>query len=154
MSVHLGGRVFWQWKLDVPLAPGDILIINGNPRFLSNYPLWARAKLLGVPVVWWGHGWSGGSFGTRSKLRQWLMRFADAVVLYTDKERDDYLALGFAPDQTGRLHDGIRPDSRNFGKPTALDHTPIGASFLAGCPINRELSCSSSPCPQSGTTLA
>jgi glycosyltransferase involved in cell wall biosynthesis len=107
MSVHLGGRVFWQWKLDVPLAPGDILIINGNPRFLSNYPLWARAKLLGVPVVWWGHGWSGGSFGTRSKLRQWLMRFADAVVLYTDKERDDYIALGFAPDQTFALNNGL-----------------------------------------------
>jgi hypothetical protein len=54
MSAHLGGRLFWQSNLDVPLARGDILIINGNPRFLSNYPLWARARMMGIPVVWWG----------------------------------------------------------------------------------------------------
>jgi glycosyltransferase involved in cell wall biosynthesis len=107
MSAHLGGRLFWQSNLNVPLARGDILIINGNPRFLSNYPLWARARMMGIPVVWWGHGWSGGSFGTRSKLRQRLMRFADAVVLYTDKERDDYIALGFAPDRTFALNNGL-----------------------------------------------
>jgi glycosyltransferase involved in cell wall biosynthesis len=107
MSVHLGGRLFWQSNLDVPLARGDILIINGNPRFLSNYPLWARARVMGVPVVWWGHGWSGGSFGTRSKVRQRLMRFADAVVLYTDREREDYIALGFAPERTFALNNGL-----------------------------------------------
>jgi glycosyltransferase involved in cell wall biosynthesis len=107
MSAHFGRRLFWQSKLDVSLARGDILIINGNPRFVSNYPLWVRAKLLGIPVVWWGHGWSGGSFGTRSRLRQRLMRFADAVVLYTDRERDDYVSLGFAPERTFALNNGV-----------------------------------------------
>src|SRR5450631_1169968 len=43
-SVHLGGRAFWQRDLNVPLARGDVLVINGNLRLLSNYPLWARAK--------------------------------------------------------------------------------------------------------------
>jgi glycosyltransferase involved in cell wall biosynthesis len=107
MSIHLGRRAFWQRDLDVPLARGDILVINGNPRMLSNYPLWLRAKLLRVPVIWWGHGWSAGSYGARSRLRQRIMRFADATVLYTDKERDDYIALGFAPDRTYALNNGL-----------------------------------------------
>jgi glycosyltransferase involved in cell wall biosynthesis len=106
-SVHMGGRAFWQRDLNVPLARGDVLVINGNLRLLSNYPLWARAKWSGIPVVWWGQGWSAGSHGRRAKFRQRIMRIADAVLLYTDTERDDYVSLGFAPDRTFALNNGL-----------------------------------------------
>jgi glycosyltransferase involved in cell wall biosynthesis len=102
-----GGRAFWQKKLGVQLTRGDVLIINGNPRILSNYPLWVIAKLRGVPVVWWGHGWSAGSRGRRAGFRQSIMRFADAVLLYTEREREDYLALGFVPGRTYALNNGL-----------------------------------------------
>ena len=111
MSAHLGGRAFWQKKLNVPLVSGDVLVINGNPRLLSNYPVWLRAKLLGVPVVWWGHGWSAGSHGHRSRVRQRIMRAADALLLYTDKEREEYVGLGFAPDRTFALNNGLDIES-------------------------------------------
>jgi glycosyltransferase involved in cell wall biosynthesis len=111
MSIHLGGRALWQTRLNVSLTRGDVLVINGNPRLLSNYPLWLRAKSLGIPVVWWGHGWSAGSHGSRSKIRQRIMRLADAVILYTDKERDAYVHLGFAPSRTFALNNGVDIDS-------------------------------------------
>jgi glycosyltransferase involved in cell wall biosynthesis len=111
MSTYLGGRALAQSQLDIPLQRGDILVINGNPRLVSNYILWLRAKMLGVPVVWWGHGWSAGSYGNRSKLRRRIMRLADAVILYTERERDEYLALGFEPDRTFALNNGLDVNS-------------------------------------------
>jgi glycosyltransferase involved in cell wall biosynthesis len=117
MSVYGGGRVLLQAPLTLPLAKGDVLVINGNPRLLSNYPLWIRAKRLGIPVLWWGHGWSGGSHGKSSALRRQIMRLADAVILYTDKERDEYIALGFAPGRTFALNNGL--DVRSIDKAAA-----------------------------------
>jgi glycosyltransferase involved in cell wall biosynthesis len=107
MSGLFGGLAFWQSKMGIRLRRGDVLILNGNPRILSNYPLWFFAKLRGVPVIWWGHGWSAGSHGRRSGFRRLIMRFADAVLLYTDREREDYLALGFAQGQIFALNNGL-----------------------------------------------
>jgi hypothetical protein len=42
----LGQRLFWQKGLSVAasLRSGDVLVVSGNPRFLSNYPLIWQAK--------------------------------------------------------------------------------------------------------------
>jgi len=102
-----GGVALYQTGLDFALEPGDVLIVDGNPRWLSNYPLILRAKMRGIPVVWWGQGWSVGSYGNRAALRQRIMRMMDAVVLYTEKEREDYLSLGFRSDRTFALNNGV-----------------------------------------------
>lgn len=107
----LGGRALWQTGLNFPLTRGDVLVIDGNPRWLNNYPLLLRAKLQGVPVVWWGQGWSAGSRGHRAKVRQRIMRLADVVILYTDKERDEYLSMGFSLERTFALNNGLDVDS-------------------------------------------
>ncbi len=92
-----GGRVVWQSGLHFGewLRAGDVLVLCGNPRYLSNYPLILRARQLGIGVVWWGQGWSVGSRGFFSWLRQKIMKFADVLLLYTDEEVRDYVKLGF-----------------------------------------------------------
>lgn len=72
------------------ITANDIVIISGNPRIISNYFIIAYCKLIGAKIVWWGHGWSAGSRGFLSKIRQKLMTLSDAVLLYTDDEKDRY----------------------------------------------------------------
>ena len=81
----------WQpGALSIPLSRGDTLVVSGAPRTVSTLVLIAKAKLLGVRVVWWGHYWSSTSKSWRASIRLGLMRLADSVVFYTDQEVDEY----------------------------------------------------------------
>jgi len=97
----LGGRLFWQegLQLDRDLEQGDVVILDGNPRFASNWPLMLAARRRRIGVVWWGHGWSATSQPLRAGLRRRLMSLCDVLLLYTDAERDEYLRMGFAADR-------------------------------------------------------
>jgi glycosyltransferase involved in cell wall biosynthesis len=109
-----GGRVLWQrgLRLHADMRPGDVLVVTGNPRFVSNLPLMLQARRRGVAIAWWGHGWSATSKPRRAALRLWMMRLADAVVLYTDAEIEALAARGF---ERHRL----------FALNNAIDQTPI-----------------------------
>lgn len=82
----------WQKSaLKVPLKSGDILIVSGGPRCITNMLLLLRARLLGVQVIWWGHLWSSTTKKHRFYLRLLLMKLADKLLFYTDKEVQEYL---------------------------------------------------------------
>lgn len=103
-----GGVFFWQLKLEVPFAQCDFLVVNGNPRILSSLFLLVIARFKGIKTIWWGHGWSSTSKPWRARLRQFMTRIlADKVLLYTDKERDAYIELGFPADRVYSLNNGI-----------------------------------------------
>jgi glycosyltransferase involved in cell wall biosynthesis len=105
----LGGRVLWQsgLTLDPALRRGDVLVIDGNPRYVSNIPLVIAARRRGVSIVSWGHGWSATSAPLRAHIRLRLMSLADIVLLYTDAERDDLLARGFDPARVFALNNAV-----------------------------------------------
>lgn len=79
------------WHKSLPLIKGykkeDIVVVNGNPRVINYMLLIFLLKIRGIKVVWWGHGWSAGSHGILSKIRIKLMKIADAVLVYTEKEK-------------------------------------------------------------------
>ena len=83
-----GARFFWQKALRLPpeFGPGDVLVFNGNPRFLSTALIFAQAKRRGVGRLWWGHGWSATSVEWRAQIRFQMMRLATVSLLYTDAE--------------------------------------------------------------------
>lgn len=83
-----GGRLLWQKSLRLPseFGCGDVLVVAGNPRYLSNLPLILSARRRGAGVVWWGHGWSPTSVAWRARLRKVMMRLADVILLYADAE--------------------------------------------------------------------
>lgn len=84
----LGRHLYWQKNLRLPpeAGPGDVLVLAGNPRYLSNFPLLLLAKWKGMGVVWWGHGWSPTSKRWSAAIRMVLMYLADAILLYADGE--------------------------------------------------------------------
>jgi glycosyltransferase involved in cell wall biosynthesis len=92
----LGGRLFWQCSLSIPadFGPGDVLVFNGSPRFVSTVPQFISASRRGVGTVWWGHGWSSTSVEWRARIRYALMRQATVTLLYTDAEVEDLRSRG------------------------------------------------------------
>jgi glycosyltransferase involved in cell wall biosynthesis len=80
--------LFWQRGLRIPrdFGAGDVLVIDANPRFLSNIPLILAARRRGIGIVSWGHGWSPTSKKWRAKIRYYYMNLANVILLYTDRE--------------------------------------------------------------------
>lgn len=88
---QLFGIAEWQeGVLSIPLAKGDIVVIPGGPRCLTNLLLLFRARIFGAKTVWWGHYWSSTSKKHRAWLRLLLMKFSHSVLFYTDLEVKEY----------------------------------------------------------------
>lgn len=119
-SVKVGGicalpmNLFWQpdvaWlKIDL----GDVVVLSGNPRYLSTLILLLRAKIKGAHVVWWGHYWSSTSKRWRQIFRLLLMTAADALLFYTDDEISSYFndpAVLIKKKKVFSLNNGINID--------------------------------------------
>jgi glycosyltransferase involved in cell wall biosynthesis len=77
----------WQTgALSIPMKRGDIVIISGAPRALTNILLLLKARAVGARSIWWGHFWSSTSRQHRFLLRMLIMKLANAVLFYTDQE--------------------------------------------------------------------
>ncbi|MCF7455156.1 glycosyltransferase family 4 protein [Vibrio sp. A1-1] len=87
-SLH--GVFFWHRNLPLlsTYKKDDIVVINGNPRILNYMLLFVLLRVRGIKTIWWGHGWSAGSFGLMASIRIKLMELATAILVYTDKERE------------------------------------------------------------------
>ena len=100
LSSWRGDKLYWQSGLNIQGASaGDVLLVPGNPRFLSVYPLLIKARARGMGIIVQGHGWSSSSRPWLARIRHLLWRFADVALLYTDEEREQFIANGFAPDR-------------------------------------------------------
>ena len=83
--------VEWQvGALSVHVRRGDIVVVSGGPRCLSNVALLLKAKALRAKTIWWGQYRSSTTRKDRLFLRIWLMKLADAVLFYTDDEVEHY----------------------------------------------------------------
>lgn len=86
------GFVWQTGVVATPVGRGDVVVLSGNPRYLSTLLLGTKARLRGARVVWWGHYWSSSSKNWRMVLRMALMRIAHGIVFYTDQEVAEYRA--------------------------------------------------------------
>ncbi|QLK45120.1 hypothetical protein DR996_07225 [Vibrio owensii] len=82
-------KFFWHRSLPFrsQYNKGDIVIINGNPRIINYMLLFLYLRFKGIHTIWWGHGWTAGSFGLSAKIRLKLTRIANTVLFYTEAER-------------------------------------------------------------------
>ncbi len=121
----MGNRLFWQKGLGrhINLGPGDVLVICGNPRYLSNVPFIWQAKKRGAGVVWWAHGFSKRPSRFRTAIRRMMLGWCDVILLYTDAEVERYAQAGF-------------PRERLFATNNAIDQTPI-RDAIAAWPASR-----------------
>lgn len=88
----LFNKIYWQKGLSIfGFTNEDVVIIPGNPRVINYMLLFFVCKMKGIKVIWWGQGWTGGSFGKAAKVRRKLMSLSDGIALYTEKEAEEFL---------------------------------------------------------------
>ncbi len=113
----LGQLFFWhqtQWRL-ASRKRADVAIMCWNTRFLSLIPALIRARLTGVPVALWGHGFSKRASSWRSFLRNLPARLASAVIVYDGQTAERLVASGL-------------PAEKVFVAPNGLDTRSIQAA--------------------------
>lgn len=105
----LRGLLQWQRNIWIPkdFRAGDILVLSGNPRLANNPLLIAQARFKKMKIVWWGQGWTAHLKPWRVVFRRQLMRLADVVILYTEKEASEYISAGFNIDRVFGLNNTI-----------------------------------------------
>ena len=159
-SVPLGRTIRLPLGLDwqenatrIRPAKGDVVVVSGAPKGLGNLCLMLRARVAGAHVVWWGHHHSPYTTPMRRRLREFVMKFSDQLVFYTDREAEDYRnaatggqampAIGL---NNGLNIDGIDPcrvpyraerrglDIAFMGRLTAKSQVGLLLAALARCP--------------------
>lgn len=88
----------FEWQtgvISIPIARNDILVLPSNPRFLSNIILAIKAWSVGAKIVLWGHYWSSTSKPWRQRIRRVLMRFANGLIFYTERELVEFSSTCF-----------------------------------------------------------
>lgn len=94
----------------------DLSILPWDTRYASLPAALLLARLRGMPVVLWGHGYSKRPNLLRDALRNFIGRRADAVLLYTNTVAQRLIKQhGFSPE-------------RVFVAQNALDQEAIGAA--------------------------
>jgi glycosyltransferase involved in cell wall biosynthesis len=101
-------NLFWQKNISgMRLQNNSIVVLFGNPRYLSNIILFIRCKYHGIKIIWWTQlrSHTSSSFGT--KIRLFFAKKADAILFYTYKEHDDFLKKNSVQSAVGYLNNGI-----------------------------------------------
>lgn len=115
------------WSLRTPLGPllwhsahfravnrkeADVAILSWSTRYLSLFPALIQARLAGVPVILWGHGFSKSERSIKRWLRNLPTRLATATLFYNHTAAQRFI------DETGRRES-------TFVALNALDQAPI-----------------------------
>jgi glycosyltransferase involved in cell wall biosynthesis len=91
--IKIGFGCLWQNNLlRYKIQKDDIVIISGNPRYISSIIFILKVRILGGKIVWWSHYRSSTSKKWRMKLRLRLMKMANGIMFYTQDEVDEYLS--------------------------------------------------------------
>ena len=92
-TLNIGFGFLWQINLlRYKIKKNDIVLIAGNPRYLSSIIFILKVKLLGGKILWWSHYRSSTSKKWSMYLRLKLMKISDGIVFYTQDEVNEYLS--------------------------------------------------------------
>lgn len=90
----LGIPVFWhvaQWQA-VNRSRFDVAVLVWNVQYVHLIPSLVRARLTGVRVVLWGHGYSKQESWFRRFPREVVARFADSLLFYDHHTAKDFIS--------------------------------------------------------------
>lgn len=88
-----GGRLLWQPGALPPATAAEAVVLELNPRILSNWLILFLRAPRDRRTILWGHAWSRSGQGSwTNRLRGIMLRMADGVILYTETDRQELLA--------------------------------------------------------------
>ena len=113
-----GGGFVWQMAPNSLVSPKrcDVLVLSWNVRFLALPLVLLKSRLLRIPTVLWGHGYSKHEHPFKRSLRSMLARLADAVVFYNYGAADD-------------LATNALPRARTFVALNTVDQSPVRVQY-------------------------
>lgn len=123
----LAGRWYLLWQKGIEewleTCDADVLILEANPRYLTNRNALSWMHAHDRPVIGWALG-APPVWGPLAEARQWvrrryLNRF-DALIAYSSQGAEEYHALGFPEERIFIAHNAAAP---------APDSRPDRASF-------------------------
>lgn len=117
MRTRTFGPLLWQSGA-VPLALSgqcEAFVFLGNPFIVSTWIAAPIARIRGIKVFFWTHGWIRDEHGIKDWLRSTFYRMAHALLLYGERARQLGLKRGFAD---RALH--VIGNSLNFDKQRAM----------------------------------
>lgn len=92
----LNRRLLIQSYPFLDVLNADVVICELNPRIVNTWFLILLRRILRRKVVTWGHAWPRkGPSASSDKIRRLIRNSADALVLYTEKQKEDLISSGF-----------------------------------------------------------
>ena len=85
-----GRKLLFQFGLMHLLFRNDALVLEMNPRILSNWIILILRKITNKETILWGHAWPReGQSSKTNRLRKTMQRLASQIVVYTNTQRDE-----------------------------------------------------------------
>jgi glycosyltransferase involved in cell wall biosynthesis len=89
----LGRRLAWQQGAFSAARRPAVVVLELNPRILSNWLILLYRRLLRRRTIVWGHAWPRRGPGAKTfLLRMSLLRLADAALVYTERDQRELVA--------------------------------------------------------------
>ncbi|MEO0590653.1 MAG: glycosyltransferase family 4 protein [Pseudomonadota bacterium] len=124
------GPFQWQTKA-VWLAlrgTADAFIFLGNPFILSTWLAALIARLRGIPVFFWTHGWLRNETGLREQLRAFFYRLAHGLMLYGHRAKRLGLERGFASEKLHVIGNSLDYEGQARARDEVLSSPPKALS--------------------------
>ena len=83
------------------------IILEGNPRIVSNYIIIILSKILKFKIIWWGQLWSGGTNHINYHIKLNILKYCNAVLFYNTHEKFKFLFKSNDDIQSFHLNNGI-----------------------------------------------
>jgi 1,2-diacylglycerol 3-alpha-glucosyltransferase len=109
----------------------DALIFLSNPNILTNWAYVALARLRGIKVFFWTHGWLANRTGPKERLRDIFHRLADHLLLYERRAKEIGIKRGFSPERMTVIYNSLDHDAQEAIYGFCAEHHP---SQISGGP--------------------
>jgi glycosyltransferase involved in cell wall biosynthesis len=97
----MGEHFLWhsaQWKA-VKRSFSDVAVLSWDAHYLTLFPSLIRARITGIPVILWGHGFSKRHGSFRGLVRRAAARMANALVFYEYNTARSFAEDGWPPEK-------------------------------------------------------
>ncbi len=102
----------------------DVLIVIGNPNIFATWWIPLRARMMGIKVMFWAHGWLRPEAKLKSLVRNIFFRLADRVLVYGERAIILAEKSGFPSDRISVIYNSLDfPEQDKIYK--SLDDTSV-----------------------------
>jgi len=117
------------------------VVIGHEIRFVSNVVLLGLCKIIGKPVIWWGHGFEKAKddgfmerplFPLVARVKRWLGRFGDMYIVYTEGGAEKLIQSGVPKDKIKIVRNTIDMEEQRALYAECIDMDPLDIRKMLG----------------------